>query len=168
MDSDVEGARLVNHAVVQGKFFASRFEAEPSPTVTRLEAQELPFVRALGHDVDRFDDQNVRRLEDVGREGVLRPTDPQQRRDERQQDQEGAEFVAEHMEVPIEPTTEAVTCRRALSLRWFYRAAYRERNIIERLIGWLKESRRIFTRLRSPPKTTSACSRSRSSTATYA
>ena len=28
----------------------------------------------------------------------------------------------------------------------FYRSAYRERNIIERLIGWLKESRRIFTR----------------------
>jgi transposase len=28
----------------------------------------------------------------------------------------------------------------------FDRAAYRERNIIERLIGWLKESRRIMTR----------------------
>ena len=28
----------------------------------------------------------------------------------------------------------------------FDRAAYRERNVIERLIGWLKESRRIFTR----------------------
>ena len=28
----------------------------------------------------------------------------------------------------------------------FDRSAYRERNIIERLIGWLKESRRVFTR----------------------
>jgi transposase len=28
----------------------------------------------------------------------------------------------------------------------FDRSAYRERNIIERLIGWLKESRRIFPR----------------------
>lgn len=28
----------------------------------------------------------------------------------------------------------------------FDREAYRERNVIERLIGWLKESRRILTR----------------------
>ena len=28
----------------------------------------------------------------------------------------------------------------------FHRDQYRQRNIIERLIGWLKESRRIFTR----------------------
>ena len=28
----------------------------------------------------------------------------------------------------------------------FDRAAYRERNIVERLVGWLKESRRIFSR----------------------
>lgn len=28
----------------------------------------------------------------------------------------------------------------------FDRAAYRERNIVERLIGWLKESRRVLTR----------------------
>ena len=31
-------------------------------------------------------------------------------------------------------------------------AAYRERNIIERLIGWLKESRRIFTRFEKSAK----------------
>jgi len=34
----------------------------------------------------------------------------------------------------------------------FDRAAYRERNIIERLIGWLKESRRIFTRFEKSAK----------------
>jgi transposase len=28
----------------------------------------------------------------------------------------------------------------------FDREAYRDRNIVERLIGWLKESRRLFTR----------------------
>lgn len=28
----------------------------------------------------------------------------------------------------------------------FDRAAYRERNLVERLIGWLKESRRVLTR----------------------
>jgi len=28
----------------------------------------------------------------------------------------------------------------------FDREAYRDRNIVERLIGWLKESRRIFSR----------------------
>ena len=31
-------------------------------------------------------------------------------------------------------------------------AAYRERNIIERLIGWLKENRRIFTRFETSAK----------------
>ena len=30
--------------------------------------------------------------------------------------------------------------------------AYRQRNIIERLIGWLKESRRIFSRFETPAK----------------
>jgi len=34
----------------------------------------------------------------------------------------------------------------------FDRDAYRERNIIERLIGWLKESRRIFTRFEKTAK----------------
>lgn len=34
----------------------------------------------------------------------------------------------------------------------FDRNAYRERNIIERLIGWLKESRRIFTRFEKTAK----------------
>lgn len=28
----------------------------------------------------------------------------------------------------------------------FDHAAYRERNVVERLIGWLKESRRVLTR----------------------
>lgn len=34
----------------------------------------------------------------------------------------------------------------------FDREAYRERNIIERLIGWLKESRRILTRFEKTAK----------------
>jgi len=34
----------------------------------------------------------------------------------------------------------------------FDREAYRERNIIERLIGWLKESRRIFSRFEKTAK----------------
>ncbi len=34
----------------------------------------------------------------------------------------------------------------------FDREAYRERNIIERLIGWLKECRRIFTRFEKTAK----------------
>jgi len=34
----------------------------------------------------------------------------------------------------------------------FDRDAYRERNIIERLIGWLKENRRIFTRFEKTAK----------------
>ena len=34
----------------------------------------------------------------------------------------------------------------------FDREAYRERNIIERLIGWLKECRRIFSRFEKTAK----------------
>ena len=34
----------------------------------------------------------------------------------------------------------------------FNRDAYRQRNIIERLIGWLKESRRIFSRFEKTAK----------------
>jgi len=34
----------------------------------------------------------------------------------------------------------------------FDRSAYRQRNIIERLIGWLKESRRILTRFEKTAK----------------
>ena len=34
----------------------------------------------------------------------------------------------------------------------FDRDAYRERNIVERLIGWLKESRRIFSRFEKTAK----------------
>ena len=34
----------------------------------------------------------------------------------------------------------------------FDREAYRDRNIIERLIGWLKESRRIFSRFEKTAK----------------
>ena len=34
----------------------------------------------------------------------------------------------------------------------FDRDAYRQRNIVERLIGWLKESRRIFSRFEKTAK----------------
>ena len=34
----------------------------------------------------------------------------------------------------------------------FDKAAYRRRNIVERLIGWLKESRRIFSRFEKTAK----------------
>jgi len=34
----------------------------------------------------------------------------------------------------------------------FDREAYRQRNIVERLIGWLKESRRIFSRFEKTAK----------------
>jgi transposase len=34
----------------------------------------------------------------------------------------------------------------------FDRDAYRKRNIVERLIGWLKESRRIFSRFEKTAK----------------
>ena len=34
----------------------------------------------------------------------------------------------------------------------FNRRAYRKRNIVERLIGWLKESRRIFSRFEKTAK----------------
>ena len=34
----------------------------------------------------------------------------------------------------------------------FDKAAYRRRNVIERLIGWLKESRRIFSRFEKTAK----------------
>jgi len=34
----------------------------------------------------------------------------------------------------------------------FDREAYRDRNIVERLIGWLKESRRIFSRFEKTAK----------------
>ena len=38
----------------------------------------------------------------------------------------------------------------------FDRQAYRDRNIVERLIGWLKECRRIFSRFEKRPKTSRA------------
>lgn len=41
---------------------------------------------------------------------------------------------------------------RAARATTFDRAAYRARNIIERLIGWLKESRRIFSRFEKTAK----------------
>ncbi|MDH3716866.1 MAG: transposase [Planctomycetota bacterium] len=34
----------------------------------------------------------------------------------------------------------------------FDREAYRDRNIVERLIGWLKENRRIFSRFEKTTK----------------
>lgn len=41
--------------------------------------------------------------------------------------------------------------REARGVEWD-REAYRQRNIIERLIGWLKESRRIFSRFEKTAK----------------
>ena len=41
---------------------------------------------------------------------------------------------------------------RAARLVEFDRDAYRQRNIVERLIGWLKESRRIFSRFEKTAK----------------
>ena len=39
----------------------------------------------------------------------------------------------------------------------FDKDAYRDRNIIERLIGWLKECRRIFSRYEKTAKTSPSC-----------
>ncbi len=41
---------------------------------------------------------------------------------------------------------------RSARLVEFDKAVYRQRNIIERLIGWLKESRRIFSRFEKTAK----------------
>lgn len=51
---------------------------------------------------------------------------------------------------PVIPTKE--TDDRDARLVEFDRDAYRERNIVERLIGWLKENRRIFSRFEKTAK----------------
>lgn len=53
----------------------------------------------------------------------------------------------------IEPVipSRANECRDARGVE-FDREAYRDRNIVERLIGWLKESRRIFSRFEKTAK----------------
>jgi len=51
---------------------------------------------------------------------------------------------------PVIPS-KANECRDARAVA-FDREAYRDRNIVERLIGWLKESRRIFSRFEKTAK----------------
>ena len=51
---------------------------------------------------------------------------------------------------PVIPTKEGDN--RASRLVEFDRDAYKERNIVERLIGWLKENRRIFSRFEKTAK----------------
>ena len=51
---------------------------------------------------------------------------------------------------PVIPTKDSD--HRDARLVEFDREAYRERNIVERLIGWLKESRRIFSRFEKTAK----------------
>lgn len=51
---------------------------------------------------------------------------------------------------PVIPSRE--TEHRELRLVEFDKQAYRRRNIVERLIGWLKESRRIFARYEKTAK----------------
>ncbi len=48
----------------------------------------------------------------------------------------------------------------------FDKEKYRRRNVVERLIGWLKESRRIFSRFEKTAKNSEACSSSPSSGST--
>lgn len=50
---------------------------------------------------------------------------------------------------PVIPSRENETSARAVA---FDKEAYRERNIVERLIGWLKECRRIGTRFEKTAK----------------
>lgn len=51
---------------------------------------------------------------------------------------------------PVIPSRE--TEHRAARLVEFDKEAYRRRNVVERLIGWLKESRRIFSRFEKKAK----------------
>ena len=54
------------------------------------------------------------------------------------------EYLLEHGIEPVIPSK--ANQDRDARLVEFDRDAYRQRNIIERLVGWLKESRRILTR----------------------
>lgn len=59
-------------------------------------------------------------------------------------------FLLENRITPIIPSKENED--RSARLVEFDRETYRQRNIIERLIGWLKESRRIFSRFEKTAK----------------
>ncbi len=59
-------------------------------------------------------------------------------------------YLLERHITPIIPSKENED--RSLRPATFDRDAYRQRNIIERLIGWLKESRRIFSRFEKTAK----------------
>ncbi len=60
------------------------------------------------------------------------------------------EFLLELGVTPVIPSKENQD--REARLVAFDREAYRRRNVIERLIGWLKESRRIFSRFEKTAK----------------
>lgn len=65
-----------------------------------------------------------------------------------------AQWIDEYLlQLGIQPV---IPCKdgddRSARLVEFDRDAYRQRNIIERLIGWLKESRRIFSRFEKTAK----------------
>jgi transposase len=60
------------------------------------------------------------------------------------------EFLLDLGVTPVIPSKENQD--RDARLVEFDREAYRRRNIIERLIGWLKESRRIFSRFEKTAK----------------
>lgn len=60
------------------------------------------------------------------------------------------EYLIERDILPVIPSKESED--RSARLVEFDKAVYRQRNIIERLIGWLKESRRIFSRFEKTAK----------------
>jgi len=60
------------------------------------------------------------------------------------------DYLLELGMTPVIPSKENEDCEaRAVS---FDKQAYRDRNIVERLIGWLKECRRIFSRFEKTAK----------------
>jgi transposase len=60
------------------------------------------------------------------------------------------EYLLERDMTPVIPSKENED--RSQRLVEFDKDAYRKRNIVERLIGWLKESRRIFSRFEKTAK----------------
>ena len=60
------------------------------------------------------------------------------------------EYLLERGITPVIPSKENED--RSQRLAEFDKDAYRKRNIVERLIGWLKESRRIFSRFEKTAK----------------
>ena len=65
-----------------------------------------------------------------------------------------ADWIDEYLiNLGIQPIIPSKECEdRDIRAAKFDRKAYRDRNIIERLIGWLKESRRIFSRFEKTAK----------------